>query len=199
MSHSPPEAIKSLIEEARKLIKEAFGVEPDLTQDTLPLLDGYLRALASTATAPERTVALEAMGAHFGEVACRTLNGHWAPVGQDKRQWRVELHSCFLYFRPVGMAAEVAYGCETEEYDGSFATHDDLHDELNEMLANAAPMSEQAYYSLSGRMDSLLLVTDWLTSNRLVEAGKEGRRPAELTADDYRAALGPQDAQDAPS
>ncbi|MBW2731841.1 MAG: hypothetical protein JRH20_05565 [Deltaproteobacteria bacterium] len=196
MMQPPPEAVTTLIEKARQLIKAAFDVEPDLTQDTLPLLDGYLRTLVSTATAAERTTALEAMGAHFGEVACRTLNGQWALRGEDKGQWRVELRSCFLTFNPLGMAAEVAYGCETAEYDGSFASRDDLQDELSEMLGAAAPMSDKAYYSLSGRMDVLLLVTDWLTSNRLVEEGKKGIRPAELTANDYRVALdaGPEDA-----
>lgn len=199
MAQSTPEAVETLIDEARQLVKGAFGVEPDLTQDTLPLLDAYLRTLVSSAAEPERSAALEAMGAHFGEVARRMLNGRWTLSEEGKARWRVELRSCFLYFYPVGMAAEVAYGCETEEYDGSFATRDDLHDELSEMLAEAAPMSEEAYYSLSGRMDVLLLVADWLTSNRLVEEGKKGKRPADLEADDYRAGLGEASDEDDPS
>ncbi len=183
-----PEEVHQRILAAKARIVDNLGVEPDLTCETLPLLDGYLRAVGEQLDGDERQQVLEELGCHFGEVVRRKLSGHWCEVdGLPPTEWRVELESCFLYLYPVGMTGEVLLGLESEAYDGSFATSDELHDLLSEMLASAAPMSEEAYYSLSGRIDILELVADFLTGKRLVDG--RGKPPEPYTHADYAAHL----------
>lgn len=181
-----PEAVHQRVLAAKERIADHLGVAPDLTCETLPLLDGYLRAVGEQLDSEERQQVLEELGCHFGEVVRRKLHGHWSAVDdRSPSEWRVELESCFLYLHPVGMTGEVLLGVESEEHDGSFATSDEQHDLLSEMLASAAPMSEEAYYSLSGRIDVLELVADFLTGRRLIEG--KGKRPEPYTRADYAA------------
>jgi hypothetical protein len=181
-----PEAVHQLLLAARARIADNLGVEPDLSCETMPLLDGYLRAMGEQLDSDERQQVLEELGCHFGEVLRRKLNGHWSNTDdQPPTAWRVELESCFLYLHPVGMTGEVLLGCESELHDGSLATSDDQHELLAEMLAHAAPMSEEAYFSLSGRIDVLELVADFLTGRRLVDG--KGKTPEPYTRADYAA------------
>jgi hypothetical protein len=181
-----PEAVSDLCELARKMVQEVLGVEPDLTPETLPLLDGYLRHVPGDATEQVRALVTAALGCHFGEVVRRALHGRWSLVDADPESWRIELEPCFLYFSPVGMAGEVLLGCESDAYDGSFATLDDLRDDLHEMLAAAPPLPEEEYFSLAGRIDVLQLAADWLIGRRLA-SGKGARA---YSAEDYRLVIG---------
>lgn len=179
-----PTPLQTRIDAAGQRISAALGVAPDLTQDTLPLLDGYLRMVAAELETAERQRAIEELGVHFGEVLRRLFDARWALDDEDTPEtWRLELSSCFLYLHPVGMTGEVLLGCESEAFDGSFTTGDESHVALEEMLAEAAPLSEQAYYSLSGRCDVLQLVADFLTTRHLV--ANKGK-PALIEAEDYR-------------
>jgi len=180
--------VTEALEEVESCVAAALGVAPDLTPETLPLLDAFLRTVVAGKDAEERRLLLAAVGGYFGEVARRHLDGRWVVESADAGSWRVELNGCFLYFWPVGMAAEVLQGGETEEYDGSFATLDELHDGLAEVLANAAPVSHDDYYSLAGRIDVLELAVEWLTRKRLWLA--DGARPTPYTAEDYARAIG---------
>ncbi len=173
-----PDAITRRLDAARDRVHQALGVEPDLTSDTLPLLDGYLRMSAQDLSLADRNRAIEELGVHFGEVVRRELHGHWVATDDTPPgSWRIELESCFLYFRPIGMTAEVTIGCESEAHDGSFATSDDLQGLLTEMLAHAEPLSDVAYYSLSGRHDVLSLVAEFLTSQRVVASKGKALKP----------------------
>jgi hypothetical protein len=184
---SPPEVVTDLIEMARKMVGQVIGVEPDLTPETLPLCDQYLRTLPEDATDEVRSLVVSAVGCYFGEVARRTLSGRWALCEEGPRAWRIELEPCFLYFHPVGMAGEVMLGRESELHDGSFATLDELRDELFEMLAMAPPLPEGEYYSLAGRIEVLQIAADWLVGRRLASD-----KPVEpYSAEDYLELLGP--------
>lgn len=179
-----PTPLQKRIDAAGQRISAALGVAPDLTQDTLPLLDGYLRMVGAELGTAERQRAIEELGAHFGEVLRRLFDARWALDDEESpATWRLELPSCFLYFYPVGMTGEVLLGCESEDFDGSFTTGDESLAVLEEMLAEAAPLSEQAYYSLSGRCDVLQLVADFLTTRHLVD--NKGK-PAVIEAEEYR-------------
>ena len=80
---------------------------------------------------------------------------------------------------------QVLFGCESEQYEGSIDTSDELRQPLKDILANAAPMSEEDYFSLSGRFDILELVTDLLTAKRLMDA--KGRPVESYSRADYAA------------
>ena len=187
MCNETPQDVQDLVHVAHCAVSDAIGITPDLSQDTLPLFDTLLRNEVANTQGARRTELLVAVAAHFGEVCCRLLDGRWAFPSSDPRTWRVELRACFLYFYPLGMAAEVMLGCESPDYDGSFGTLDALHADLSTMLAGAAPMSEEAYFSLGGRIEVLQLVADWLTSNRLVEGRGVALEP--FSADDYNSEL----------
>jgi hypothetical protein len=167
-------------------VTEVVGVEPDLTPETLPLVDQYLRQMPSDAPSEARQLAIAGAGCYFGEVARRLLHGRWVLPDPAPSSWRVELVSCFLYFSPVGMAGEIQSRGESEEDDGSFATAVEQREDLHQMLAAAAPFSEDEYYSLSGRIDVLQLAADWLVGRRLSSGS-----PRTYSAEDYQSALPP--------
>jgi hypothetical protein len=184
-----PAIVADLVRDVQRAVAGALGVEPDLTAETLPLVDRYLRVTVSAMAADERAERVGAIGAYFGEVARRKLDGRWARLEHGPSSWRLELSSCFLHFLPFGMVGESLLGCESEEYDGTFATLDELHDELQQALQNAPPMPEDEYYSLAGRLEILSMVADWLVSRGLARAKDRDEEPARYSADDYRIRL----------
>ena len=177
-----PKKVEDLAEMARKGAAHVTGVDPDYTYLTLPLIDQYLKELPSDATQEVVQLVLTSAGCYFGEVVRRLLNGRWAVEAAATEAWRIELASCFLYFHPVGLAGEVYSRGADEDYDGSFGTLDKLNEPLSEMLAAAAPYSEDEYYSLAGRVDVLQMAADWLTALPMAT----GKRARIFTADDYR-------------
>ncbi len=180
-----PSRVLDLAELARKGAAHVTGVDPDYTYETLPLVDMYLREVPEDATEEVLHLIVASSGCYFGEVARRVLNGRWAVGSGAPEGWRMELASCFLYFYPVGMAGEVYSRGKDPDYDGSLGTMIEAHDGLSEMLANAAPFSEDEYYSLACRVEVLQLAADWLTA-RPMAAGKRARI---FTAADYSAYL----------
>lgn len=171
---SVPQAVSERLELAKSELQGAFGIELDFGDASLALVDCYLATRLAEATSERRPALLEAMGCYFGEVARRLLAGRWRVFGDSPLLWRIELSACYLYFHPIGMAGEVLLGCESDRYDGSFATLDELRAPLEERLSMAPPLSESAYYSLSGRMETLQLVADWLVARQLLSS--EGPR-----------------------
>jgi len=177
-----PGRVGDLAEMARKGAEHVTGVEPDYTPETLPLLDQYLREVPPDATEEVKQLIVASTGCYYGEVLRRLLKGRWAVPSGAPESWRVELSSCFLYFHPVGMAGEVYTRGQDPEYDGAFATTDELHETLAEALAAAAPVSEDEYYSLAGRVDILQLAADWLTGQSLAVH----KKAVHYSADNYR-------------
>lgn len=164
--------LQKLIEWVRSSTASTIGVVPDLTTDTLPVVDQYLKEIVSTQRRKERDTLIAAIGCYFGEVMRLRLEGEWIFQEEDPASWLIEVHPCMLRFSPVGMTGEVLMGCESEKYDGAFSASDEIEEELHEMLVHAAPLSEDAYFSLSGRSEILVLVTDWLTRHKLFSDGK---------------------------
>jgi hypothetical protein len=180
-----PVEVEDLVRMARANITKVIGVEPDLTPETLPLVDEYLRQVPTDTADEVLDLAVSAVAAYFGEVVRRRLNGRWTLRSAHPAFWRIELTSCFLYFSPFGMVGEVLNGAESDEYDGAFATLDELRDPLATMLATVPPVTEEEYYSLCGRIDILQLVADWLVGQSLADA----QHQRQFTAEDYRAML----------
>ncbi|MCA9667666.1 MAG: hypothetical protein KC503_18835 [Myxococcales bacterium] len=179
-----PGPVGDLVDALVDAVDEAYNFELDMTPETLPVLDQYLRDLADTPLAV-RQHKLAAAGAYFGEVLRRALVGRWVLVGNDVAAWRVGLSRCFLHVNPMGMAGEVMVGTESDLYDGSFTVADRAHDEVSEMLSHAVPMPENLYYSLSGRLETVQLVADWLIARTL----QDGEEPPNYSGDDYRAVI----------
>ncbi|MFH1132240.1 MAG: hypothetical protein V1754_12960 [Pseudomonadota bacterium] len=176
-----PGTVKKLVEQARKSIAATIGVEPDFTAETLPLADEYISRIVVKEPSKERTKLLMAVGCYFGEVVRRKLGARWRIQGDSASTWRLEFTRCFLHFSPVGVAAEIMTGCESEEYDGTFETLDKYHEALHERLEQAPPLSEDEYFSLAGRFEIINLVADFLVGLAI----KEGQEPKTYTKEDY--------------
>jgi hypothetical protein len=181
MSKEMPAEIRDLVEMVRTSVARVIGVEPDLTPETLPLIDQYIRQVPVDSPPEVKELVVVTTGCYFGEVVRRKLNGRWSITGPSPDDWRIEMIDCFLHLKPVGMAGEVLTGAESEDYDGSFGTSDDSRDGLAEALAEAAPVTEEEYYSLSARIDILQLAADWLVA-RQAASGKPKRT---FSAEDY--------------
>ena len=166
MTDKIPEQVQELIDMAISSVSKVIGVAPDLTPDTLPITDQYIRQFPAEAPAEVRTLAISAAGCYFGEVVRRSLNGHWKLAGLSPDRWRVELKNCYLHFSPVGMVGEVLVGKESPEFDGSFDLPPEHKERLKTRLSKTTQIGEDEYFSLSGRFDILQLVASWLTELR---------------------------------
>lgn len=154
-----------LVTEAEEAVAGHVGVRPDMTPETLPLLDVYLHGSGEEVPRDERNQLLARIGGYFGEVIRNQLGGEWQCASPDPAEWRLEVGSGEFSFSPMGMAAEVLYGCETEGYDGTLTARDDLQDALAEILAAAPPIPREVYYSLAGRWEVISALADWLLAH----------------------------------
>jgi len=101
-----------LVASCRQYVMAVTRVELDGTEDTLSLLDYYLKhaqeSLEGRAELEQLTV--QAVGAYFGEVARQALGGFWRGVGPDVHEWRVCCSGALLAFNPVGMVYDALHG-----------------------------------------------------------------------------------------
>ena len=177
-----PAEVRQQLNAAREAVRVAYGVDLDFSAAALSLLDELLRSFVSGLSKDNRESLLDAVGCYFGEVVRCLLNGFWLIHGPQPRDWRIGLTSCFLHFTPVGMAGECLVGCETDQYDGTFEIMEMHHEALAKRLDRAPPVTEVEYYSLSGRLEGLTLVADWLVAKQLTEG-----EPSLFGEQNYRA------------
>lgn len=104
-----PEPVADLIQSAVRFVRASVGVELDGTQDTLPLLDHYIKEARDYAQDRPEAVPLlaQATGAYFGQLLNREFGGFWRAVEPSAEQWCIGLHTVFLAMNPVGIAYQV--------------------------------------------------------------------------------------------
>jgi hypothetical protein len=163
---SIPEAVQTFVTAAGQYVQRALGVSLDGSEESLAFVDHYIEHTARAEALKPEVLALvaPALGAYLGQVAIGRLGGQWKveTMGADPADWQVELEAAPLTFYPVGMAAEALRGAEVDGYDASFATRDDLMGPLLEALESAPPVDEGYYYSLTGRLETLVHAADIL-------------------------------------
>lgn len=158
----PPEAIADLAASCVRFVKKAVGVELELTQDTLPLLDHYL---ASAEELPEDVLALvaPACGAYFGEVARRHVGeGSWHCPEGDYAGWRLELPSASMSFNPIGVALEVATGEDAPGWSAHFKVPEGDRERAREAVDRLGEVPEEQYYTFEIRFEVLLQIFETL-------------------------------------
>src|ERR1039458_3971941 len=112
-----PDEIANLYGMCVDFVNRALGVPLDFTDDTLPILDHYVSMTREDiARRPELAQVLtRAIGAYFGELVRRRVNGYWLIPNPDIHNWRVCARSVYLCFNPLGAAYEaLAQGVEHE-------------------------------------------------------------------------------------
>jgi hypothetical protein len=159
-------------ERAREPIRRASGMEPDFSAVSLAAVDHYVREL-SPGPPDEMLVRATELGCYFGEVLRQAFGGTWrkAPP-DDPKEWTLELAPFPLSVHPIGMAAEALYEAEVADHDGSLHVPAEAEPALENALLAMGQVTEEYYYSLTGRFETIEHVLDILCAAR---GGKPSR------------------------
>jgi len=166
----PPGAIFELAERAVDFVRHAIigtrgGILLDYRPETLPVLDHYLGTVPRDQPA---TVALigAAAGAYFGEVVRRVLGGGWVQTDDPAETWPLVLEGG-LRIHPVALATAAILVDEAgvPAFEVPVADRAAVEEALE-----GKEVPEDEYYSLAGRLEALLLVTDVLTGRKFTAA-----------------------------
>lgn len=149
-----PTAVKEYAAQAVRYVHAAIGVELAYDSDTLPVLDHYLRGVPGEKAATVALVVATA-GAYFGEVVRQQLGGRWEVEEREPVAWRVILPSG-ISLVPAGMvAAVIARDDGLEDVDAGLQVPSPLEAVVEATLERMSPVTEEEYYSLCGRFDTL--------------------------------------------
>ena len=149
-----PARVHEYAEQAVEYVRRALGVKLEYDSDTLPLLDHYLRTVPQGEDqAAARQLVILTSGAYFGEVVRRRLGGRWE-TAEKEAQWRVVLPTG-LHFSPLGFVASAIMRTESEDIDAAIDAPPRMRPYLQQALQRMGDVSEEDYYSLCGRLDTL--------------------------------------------
>jgi hypothetical protein len=180
---APPE-ITELVDACRQYVQRAVGVELDLTPETLPVLDHYVRlSRQHLEQRPElRALMARVVGGYFGEVARRHLGLFWHVPSADMHEWQLYGRSVLLAISPIGVAYDALHG--SGEHDGpasSLCLTPEDRELVDRRLASLPPVPEDEYYLLSTRLEVVEIAADALRAQML----QDGTADVEFEASDY--------------
>lgn len=150
---SCPAPVGEYADQAVEYVRRAVGMTLEYDSDTLPILDHYLRSEPVQKQATAVLIAV-AGGAYFGEVVRRRLGGHWNAPPDDPSSWRLTLPGG-LCFSPAALALAAIFRDETGDLDASFSGPAKLLEAVEQILERMGQVSEDEYYTLCGRLDTL--------------------------------------------
>jgi hypothetical protein len=136
-------------------VKNATGMELDLTPDTLPILDHYAALVESPR---DEVVSLLApmSGAYFGELLRRHLDdGEWVTDPEDYTGWRLRFDRCSLSFNPIGVALEVFLGQDVPDWGTHLRTAPEDQLRVEKALQVFGDVRDRDYYTFSVRFEAL--------------------------------------------
>ncbi|MBC8070530.1 MAG: hypothetical protein IAG13_19520 [Deltaproteobacteria bacterium] len=184
-------------------VRRALGIDLDGSITSLAFVDHYLRSSRDETRAPIVTLVAAEAGAYFGELVREHVGASWVGDAVDPRRLRLLMSPQFLYCSPIDQALEALLGPvaadderlpEDSPLDTAFHARskggvevDDQDDEswLAERLAELPPVSEQEYYTLTCRFETLQVVLELLAARH----SGAGESPREYTLRDYVDAL----------
>lgn len=169
----PPIEVEEYAKQAVEAVRAALDFEMEWDSETLPVLDHYLRQVDRRQTAMVELVAATA-GAYFGEVVRRKIGGWWELGEHGPQGWRLLLSSG-LSFCPVGVAASSILSAEVADYDSALDASDEMLPTLERTLGRMDALTEDVYYSLCGRYDTVEHVHDVMQAE-LQRLQEEARR-----------------------
>ncbi len=136
-------------------VKNATGLELDMSQDTLPILDHYA---ALTESPRDEVVSLLApmCGAYFGELVRHELDdGAWHINSENHSEWLLSFERSSLRFNPIGIALEVLLGQDVPGWGAHLqAPPEDLL-RVKKALEVYGDVRDQDYYRFSVRFEGL--------------------------------------------
>jgi hypothetical protein len=151
----PDSAVMDLTVACVTSVKNATGLELDLTQETLPILDHY----TELADAPrDEIVSLVApmCGAYFGELVRRELDdGRWDVDADDHAKWRLRFEHCSLTFNPIGVALEVLLGQDVPDWGAHLQTAVQDQLRVQKALEVYGDVRDADYYTFGVRYEGI--------------------------------------------
>jgi len=179
-----PPRVREYAEQAVEYVRRALGVTMEYDSDTLPVLDHYLRDIPQDQAATLQLVILTS-GAYFGEVVRRRLGGRWETQADgDEAQWRVVLPTG-LNFSPLGLVAAAITRSEGDDIDAALDAPLRMRPYLQQALQRMGDVSEDEYYSLCGRLDTIEHLHEVLVAVAAQMMGDEDDdEPTEPVADE---------------
>lgn len=181
MSDATPGKVQEYADQAVAYVRRALGMTLEFDSDTLPILDHYLRSVPEDQKAAAELIVVTA-GAYFGEVVRRHLGGRWE-LGDDAKEWRVVLPAG-LHFAPAGMAAAAIVQQELGDMDTALDAPPRMKTYLQAALERMGDVSEDAYFSLSGRLDTIEHLHEVLVTVAAQLLGEEKDAPEAGDGDD---------------
>jgi hypothetical protein len=148
-----PPRVREFADQAVEYVRRAVGMDLEFDSDTLPILDHYLRTVPLEPAATSTLVACAA-GAYFGEVVRRLLGGEWELASEDPAKWRFILPGG-LSLVPAGVALSAIARDDDSELEAAFSAPGPLRDIVQDALERMGQVSEEDYYSLCCRLDTL--------------------------------------------
>lgn len=170
MTTDVPAQVTEFAEQVVAYVKRSLGVTLAYDSETLPVLDHYVRQVPAEQPAA-RTLVIATAGAYYGEVVRRRMGGSWVVVGEPET-WRLVLPGG-LSFAPAGFVACAIEQTEADGYDTGMDAPPKMRDVFEATLDGMSPVSEQDYYSLCGRFDTLEHVQDVLLARARQIAERE--------------------------
>lgn len=155
MDEGVPARVREYADQAVTYVRRALGVTLEYDSDTLPVLDHYIRSLPTEGHAQQATTELvvATAGAYFGEVVRRRLGGRWE-VNPDGDDYRMVLPTG-LSFSPGGLVASSIAQADLEDMDSELDAPPRIRPHVQAALSRMGEVTEEEYYSLCGRLDTL--------------------------------------------
>ena len=196
----------AFVEQVRRALDvDLAATAEELGTAALAYVDHYLALSRDEDREPIVSLVAANAGAWFGELVRREIGGTWIGDGVDPRRLRLLLEPAFVHFSPVDMAYEAILSAAIEPgdprvpdgavVDSAFhlrkqpaPDHPEEpadHDWIVDRLAEAPPVAEDQYFSLTGRFETLELILELLASREL----ERGAEPTRYHLNDYVAAL----------
>ncbi|PRP91543.1 hypothetical protein ENSA5_54190 [Enhygromyxa salina] len=200
--------VNQLVDGFRDQLRRALDLELRDEHGTtaLAFVDHYLGLLRDEDREPIISLVAAGAGAWFGELVRREIGGTWIGDGSEPRRLRLLLAPQFVHFSPVdvayeaifsgspdpgdprlphGAALDAVYHLRKQNEDGDPDGDPPDHEWIAERLAEAAPVPEDQFYSLTGRFETLEQILELLAGRALAR----GREPTRYHLNDYVAAL----------
>jgi hypothetical protein len=149
----PPREVAEYASRTVEYVRRAVGLVLEYDSDTLPLLDHYLGTVPAEQPAAVALV-VATSGAYFGEVVRRRLGGRWEGTSEEIAEWRVILPTG-VQFSPAGLVAAAIAREEVEDFDSGLDAPPRMRPYLAEALARMGEVTEDDFYSLCGRLDTI--------------------------------------------
>jgi hypothetical protein len=139
-------------------VQRALDFTLEFDSETLPVLDHYLRTVPHDSPAAARLIAATC-GAYFGEVLRRELGGYWDLASGDPCEFRLVLPGG-LTVVPAGLTLAAIERSDAVDLDCQLHPPLRLRSLVAQIVAQMGDVSEETYYSLCGRLDSLAHIVE---------------------------------------